>query len=60
MKFTMVHENYNVLDLDRSLKFYDEALGLHEVRRIEKADFTIVYLADHNGFLCPYARSYEP
>ncbi len=46
MKFTLVHENYNVLDLDRSMAFYQEALGLHEVRRIEKKDFTIVYLCD--------------
>ena len=34
--FTMIHENYNVRDLDRSLAFYREALGLHEVRRNEK------------------------
>lgn len=44
--FRMIHENYNVLDLDRSLTFYREALGLHEVRRKESADFTIVYVAD--------------
>ena len=44
--FTMIHENYNVADLDRSLAFYREALGLHEVRRKEKPEFTIVYLAD--------------
>ena len=28
MKFTFYHFNFNVLDLERSLKFYDEALGL--------------------------------
>ena len=33
MKFKMIHENYNVSDLDRSIKFYNEALDLHEVRR---------------------------
>ena len=33
MKFKMVHENYNVKDLDVSLKFYEEALGLTERRR---------------------------
>ena len=33
MRFTMVHENYNVSDLDASIAFYDKALGLHEVRR---------------------------
>ena len=26
------HFNFNVLDLERSLKFYDEALGLRPVR----------------------------
>lgn len=48
MKFKMVHENYNVYDLQRSLDFYHKALGLHEVRRKEAADgsFILVYLAD--------------
>lgn len=44
--FKMVHENYNVLDLEKSMTFYREALGLHEVRRNEKPDFTIVYMGD--------------
>ena len=34
MKFKMSHENYNVSDLKRSIKFYNEALDLHEVRRL--------------------------
>ena len=29
MKFKMIHENYNVSDLDRYIKFYNEALYLH-------------------------------
>jgi lactoylglutathione lyase len=33
MSFRMIHENYNVSDLDRSIKFYNDALELHEVRR---------------------------
>ena len=33
MNFKMVHENYNVADLERSMAFYEKALGLHEVRR---------------------------
>ena len=33
MKFTFAHNNFNVIDLDKSLKFYEEALGLKEVRR---------------------------
>ena len=48
MKFKMVHENYNVSDLDRSLAFYKEALGLEEVRRKNGPDgsFIIVYVAN--------------
>ena len=32
MKFKMIHENYNVSDLDVSLEFYEKALGLTENR----------------------------
>ena len=46
MKFKMIHENYNVSDLDRSLQFYREALGLTEIRRetAEDGSFVIVYV----------------
>ena len=48
MKFTFAHNNFNVIDLDKSLKFYEEALGLKEVKRKEAADgsFILVYLGD--------------
>mgnify|MGYP001058912691 FL=1 len=48
MKFKMVHNNINVFNLDRSLEFYDKALGLKEQRRIVPPDgrFIIVYLSD--------------
>lgn len=46
MQFTFKHTNFNVLDLRKSMAFYDEALGLKEVRRIEQDAFTIVYLGD--------------
>ena len=46
MKFKMIHENYNVSDLDRSIKFYNEALDLHEVRRKTTDDFIIAYLSN--------------
>ena len=51
MRFTMVHENYNVSDLDASIAFYDKALGLHEVRRKTAQDgsFIIAYLANENA-----------
>ena len=48
MAFTMIHENYNVSNLDVSISFYEKALGLHEVRRKNAADgsFVIVYMAN--------------
>lgn len=46
MKAKFVHFNFNVLDLKKSMVFYEEALGLKEVKRIEKPDFTLVYLGD--------------
>ncbi len=48
MNFKMYHENYNVADLDKSLKFYQEALGLTEKRRKEAEDgsFIIVYVGN--------------
>lgn len=48
MNFRFVHNNINVRDLQKSLTFYEEALGLKEKRRIESSDgsFIIVYLTD--------------
>ena len=46
--FTFNHFNFNVLDLDKSLKFYKEALGLEAVREKEASDgsFKLVFLGD--------------
>ena len=51
MNFKMVHENYNVYDLDRSLKFYEEALGLTEKRRktAEDDSYIIVFVGNENS-----------
>lgn len=49
----VAHFNFNVLDLDRSLKFYAEALELAPVRTKEAGDgsFKLVYLGDgETGF----------
>lgn len=48
MEFKMDHQNFNVADLDKSIAFYEEALGLHEVRRNEAADgsYKIVYMGN--------------
>lgn len=48
MKFTFAHNNFNVINLEKSLAFYKDALGLEEVSRKEAADgsFVLVYLGD--------------
>ncbi len=48
MKFTFNHNNINVLDLEKSISFYKEALGLTEVRRKTAGDdsFILVYMGD--------------
>ena len=48
--FRFAHNNLNVLDLERSLKFYADALDLHEIGSIDVDDkFKIVYLGDSFG-----------
>ena len=49
MKFRMVHENYNVADLDKSIAFYEKAVGLHEVRRKNGDGFTIVFMSNEES-----------
>ena len=51
MKFKMIHNNINVLNLEKSMAFYEEALGLTEVRRIapEDGSFIIVYVANEHA-----------
>ena len=48
MQFKFNHFNFNVLDLQKSIDFYKESLGLKEVRRKEAQDgsFILVYLGD--------------
>ena len=42
MKFKMIHENFNVTDMERTLAFYDKALGLRERRRVTAPDGSFV------------------
>ena len=51
MNFRMVHNNLNVFDLDKSIKFYQDAFDMYEVKRINAEDgsFIIVYLEDGNS-----------
>ena len=48
MKFTFCHNNFNVLNLEKSLEFYKNALGLVETKRkvAEDGSFILVYLGD--------------
>lgn len=48
MKFQMIHENYNVFDLEKTMEFYEKALGLKEKRRFVADDesFIIVYMGN--------------
>lgn len=45
------HFNINVTDLERSIRFYETALGLREASRKQAADgsFILVYMADDFG-----------
>ena len=48
------HFYFFVLDLDMSIRFYEDALGLKEVRRMEASDgsFILVYMGEEKtGFL---------
>jgi len=51
MRSKFIHCNINVLDIERSKRFYEKALGLTEVKRKESENFTLVYLGDgETGF----------
>ncbi len=51
MKSKMLHTCIRVMDLEKSLKFYKEALGFLETRRKDfpEHEFTLVYLSDESG-----------
>lgn len=54
MAFVFNHFNFNVFDLDRSLRFYEEALGLKVVREKHASDgsFTLNFLGDGVSDFC--------
>lgn len=51
MNFKFYHNNINVFDLEKSIKFYEEALGLTVTKRSEAQDgsYIIVFLGDNNA-----------
>jgi len=50
--FQFNHFNFNVFNLEKSLAFYDEALGLKPIRKMESDGFIIVYLGDGVSDFC--------
>ncbi|PKM50871.1 MAG: lactoylglutathione lyase [Firmicutes bacterium HGW-Firmicutes-7] len=66
MKFTFAHNNISVLDLEKSIAFYKENLGLIETRRkkAEDGSYIIVFLSDgetvHKLELTWYSQWQEP
>ena len=51
MKPRLLHTMIRVKDLDRSVRFYIEVIGLREQRRavLEKAAATLVFISDEEG-----------
>ncbi|MBM7615451.1 lactoylglutathione lyase [Alkaliphilus hydrothermalis] len=51
MQYKMLHTCIRVMDLEKSLAFYKEALGFKETRRKDFPDneFTLVFLSDEEG-----------
>lgn len=46
MSFKFAHNNLNVLDLKKSLKFYEDALGFKIAKKFNGPGFTLAYLSD--------------
>lgn len=64
MQFQLDHVNINVTDLARSIRFYAEAFGMHELRRKDASDgsFILVFLGDGKtgvGLELTYLRDKE-
>ncbi len=51
MNFKIVHNNYNVLNLEKSMAFYEKALGLTEKKRVvaEDGSFILVYVGNEEA-----------
>ena len=46
MNFKFLHTNIYTVDLKKSIAFYEQALKLKEVRRMETPAFILVYMGD--------------
>jgi len=45
----VIHSMIRVLDLERSLKFYADVLGLREAHRLDFPEFALVYLRNNDN-----------
>ncbi|MGM9539490.1 VOC family protein [Anaerovibrio sp.] len=60
MAYRMLHNCIKVRDLQRSLEFYAKALHLHEKRRVQCGQVTLVYLGDEAGSAHELELNYRP
>lgn len=63
MKYKMLHTCLRVMDLEKSLAFYKEALGFVEVKRKDNKEhkFTLVYLTDEShSYELELTYNYDP
>jgi len=44
--YRFAHNNINVVDIDRAVAFYEQALGLEVVNRRDSEGFTLVFMGD--------------
>ncbi|WP_423364293.1 VOC family protein [Mycoplasma sp. P36-A1] len=51
MKFSFIHNNINVFDLNKSISFYKKSLNMVESSRVEAEDgsFVLVYMKPEEG-----------
>ncbi len=49
MEFTLTHTCIRVMNLEKSIKFYEDALGLKISRRSDFETFSLVFLSDKNN-----------
>ena len=56
-----LHTMVRITDMDASLRFYRDALGLEETRRIEneKGRYTLIFLAPPGQPECPVELTYN-
>lgn len=63
MEYKLEHACIRIMDLEKSIKFYTEVLGLEEVRRKDFPEwkFTLVYLSDADrNFEIELTYNYDP